>query len=45
MVLITTIFMRIEKRKTVQKSWLDDIKERGGEEIHLLNRKAQDHGT
>src|SRR6218665_2020145 len=25
--------------------WLDDIKEWGGKEIHLLNRKAQVHGT
>ena len=27
------------------RKWLDDFKEWGGEEIHLLNRKAQDHGT
>src|SRR6218665_420798 len=27
------------------RKWLDDIKECGGEEIHLLNRKAQVHGT
>ena len=27
------------------REWLDDIKEWGGAEIHILNRKAQDHGT
>src|SRR6218665_1793828 len=27
------------------REWLDDIKEWGCEEIHLLNRKAQVHGT
>ena len=27
------------------REWLDDIKEWGGEEIHILNRKAQAHGT
>ena len=27
------------------REWLYDIKEWGGEEIHILNRKAQDHGT
>ena len=27
------------------REWLDDIKECGGAEIHILNRKAQDHGT
>ena len=27
------------------REWLDDIKEWGGEEIHILNRKAQDQGT
>ena len=26
------------------REWLDDIKERGGEEIHILDRKAQDQG-
>jgi len=27
------------------REWLDDIKEWVGEEIHLLNRKVQVHGT
>src|SRR6218665_631414 len=27
------------------REWLNDIKEWGGEEIHLLNRKVQVHGT
>jgi len=27
------------------REWLDDIKERYGEKIHTLNRKAQDRGT
>src|SRR6218665_3393992 len=27
------------------REWLDDIKEWGGEEIHILHRKAQDHGS
>ena len=27
------------------REWLDDIKEKCGEEIHTLNRKAQNHGT
>ena len=33
------------RRGRPSREWLDDIKEWGGEEIHILNRKAQDHGT
>ena len=29
----------------LSREWLDDIKEICGEEIHTINRKAQDHGT
>jgi len=33
-----------ESRKGRQcREWLEDVKEWGGEEIHILNRKAQDH--
>jgi len=32
------------RRERPCREWLDDIKEWGGEEIHILNRKAQDHG-
>src|SRR6218665_2087986 len=33
------------KRGRPCREWLDDIKEWDEEEIHILNRKAQDHGT
>ena len=32
------------RRRRPCREWLDDIREWGGEEIHILNRKAQDHG-
>src|SRR6218665_296524 len=33
------------RRERPCREWLDDIKDWGGEQIHLLNRKAHDHGT
>jgi len=32
------------RRGRLCREWLDDIREWGGEENHILNRKAQDHG-
>src|SRR6218665_1724680 len=34
---------RESRRGRPCRQWLDDIKKWGGEEIHILNRKAQDH--
>ena len=33
------------RRGRLCQEWSDHVKEWGGKEIHILNRKAQDHGT